>query len=222
MQLTRLATYVLSLSEKDRILRRAELTDAFRKSAERTAGPHAGSWGRVAAVLDDSYSSYGSGVKRRRPLAVALATHHLLKALAATYDVFWTSGRRDALLLDPHGPTPLGERIIDALDTTPDRLVIVSDGWDNSPPGLAAEVLRVWRTKLDPLRSTDVVHLNPVYDAEDFDVHRISAAVPTVGVRDAEDVPALLELALFAEGRTGIAELTAYLDDRVTSFLESA
>ncbi|MFC8348485.1 hypothetical protein [Streptomyces sp. NPDC057280] len=214
MPLTRLAGYVLSLPAAERVERRDELTGALRAAAARVAGAHRGTWGRVTAVLDDSFSSYGSGVKRRRPLAVALACHYLLEALADRYAGLWTSGRREALLAHPVGPTPLGERILDALETAPDRLVIVSDGWDNAPPGLAAEVLRVWRTRLDPERRTSVVHLNPVYDADGFDVRRLAPSVPTAGVRDAEDLPALVEIAQFAEGRTGLAELTAYLDAR--------
>lgn len=79
------------------------------------------------------------------------------------------------------GPT----RIIDALEHSPDRLVIVSDGWDNAPPGLAGEVLRVWRTRIDRERRTAVVHLNPVYDAEVFEVRRLAPSVPTAGIRDA-------------------------------------
>ncbi|MDT7847762.1 hypothetical protein [Streptomyces justiciae] len=219
MPLTRLAGYVLSLPAAERVERREELTSALRAAAARVAGAHRGTWGRVTAVLDDSFSSYGSGAKRRRPLAVALACHYLLEALADRYAGLWTSGRREALLAHPVGPTPLGERILDALDTAPDRLVIVSDGWDNAPPGLAAEVLRVWRTRLDPERRTSVVHLNPVYDADDFDVRRLAPSVPTAGVRDAEDLPALVEIAQFAEGRTGLAELTAYLDARAERLL---
>ncbi|MFD4970659.1 hypothetical protein [Streptomyces sp. NPDC058424] len=222
MPLTRLAGYVLSLPAPDRVARREELTGALRTAARRTAGRHRGTWGRVAAVLDDSFSSSGSGVKRRRPLAVALACHYLLEALAGHYTGLWTSGRGDALLAHPVGPTPLGERILDALETAPERLVIVSDGWDNSPPGLAGEVLRVWRTRLDPARRTGVVHLNPVYDAEDFDVRWLSARVPTAGIRDAEDLPALVEIAQFAEGRTGLADLTAYLDARAARLTAAA
>ncbi|MFE6972559.1 hypothetical protein [Streptomyces sp. NPDC057682] len=220
MPLTRLALYVLALDREERGRRRAELTGALRTAARRAAGPHAGSWGRVAAVLDDSYSSSGSGVKRRRPLAVALACHHLLEALAApgAYTGLWTSGARDPLLVVPWGPTPLGLRILDALEHGPDRLVVVSDGWDNAPPGLAGEVLRVWRTRIDPERRTSAVHVNPVYDAEGFDVRRLSPAVPTAGIRDAEDLPALVELAQFSEGRTGPAELYAYLDRQVARF----
>ncbi|WP_405897425.1 hypothetical protein OG242_07670 [Streptomyces sp. NBC_00727] len=220
MPLTRLALYVLSLDREARVRRRAELTGALRAAARRAAGPHAGSWGRVAAVLDDSYSSSGSGEKRRRPLAVALACHFLLEALAApgAYTPLWTTGTGDPLLVRPWGPTPLGTRIIDALEHGPERLVIVSDGWDNAPPGLAGEVLRVWRTRLDRDRRTAVVHVNPVYDADGFDVRRLSASVPTAGIRDAEDLPALVEIAQFSEGRTGPAELYAYLDRQVARF----
>ncbi|GGL35042.1 hypothetical protein GCM10011588_57220 [Nocardia jinanensis] len=221
MPLTRLASYVLSLPLDDRVRRRAELDEALATAARRAAGTESGRWGRVAAVLDDSFSSSGSTAKRRRPLAVALASHYLLRTLAAEYIALWTSGRTDAVLGYPYGATPLGHRIIDALDSAPDRLVIVSDGWDNAPPGLAAEVLRVWRTCLDTDSRVDIVHLNPVYDAGDFEVRRLSATVPTVGIRDAEDLPALVELAHFAAGHTGLSELTAYLDARIRQFLEA-
>lgn len=223
MPLTRLALYALSLTTDERVRRRAELTGALRSAARRAAGPYAGTWGRVAAVLDDSYSASGSGVKRRRPLAVALGAHFLLEALAApgAYGAWWTSGRTDPLLVRPYGPTPLGMRVIDALEYAPERLVVVSDGWDNAPPGLAGEVLRVWRTRLDRERRTTVVHLNPVYEADGFDVRRLAASVPTAGIRDAEDLPALVEIAQFAEGRTGLAELQAYLDRRIESFLRT-
>ncbi|MEU9790860.1 hypothetical protein AB0E27_09530 [Streptomyces sparsogenes] len=219
LPLTRLASYVLALPLDDRARRREELTAALRAAARRTAGPRAGSWGRVAAVLDDSFSTLGSGQKRRRPLAVALGCHFLLEALAGEWIPLWLSGRADALLTYPYGPTPLGARVLDALEHRPDRLVIVSDGFDNAPPGLAGEVLRVWRARLDPEGRTSVVHLNPVYEAEDFDVRRLAREVPTVGVRDAEDLPALVELAQFTEGRTRAADLWAHVDARVRGFL---
>ena len=211
MPLTRLAGYVLGLPVDERVARRAELTTALGTAARRAAGAQRGTWGRVTAVLDDSFSSFGSVHKRRRPLAVALACHHLLAALAGEYTALWTSGRTDALLARPYGATPLGRRIVDALETAPQRLVIVSDGWDNAPPGLAAEVLRVWRTRLDPDGATRIVHLSPVYDAGGFDVRRLAPGVPTAGIRDAEDLPPLVEIARFAEGRTGLAELTGHL-----------
>jgi hypothetical protein len=64
-----------------------------------------------------------------------------------------------------------------------------------------------------------IVHLNPVYDADDFDVRRLAPGVPTAGVRDAEDLPTLVELARFAEGRVGLPKLRAHLSDRTARFL---
>ncbi|MCF2525899.1 hypothetical protein [Yinghuangia soli] len=219
MPLTRLASYVLALPREVRARRHDELHAAMTAAARRVAGDAVGRWGHVVAVLDDSFSSFGSTAKPQRPLAVALACHYLLKALAGSYASFWTSGAPDPLMVRPSGPTGLGDRLIDALELRPERLVVVSDGWDNAPPGLAAEVLRVWRARLDPAGSTSMVHLNPVYDADDFGVKRLGPGIPTVGVRDAEDVPTLVELARFAEGRSGFDELNRYLAARQEQFL---
>ncbi|MGC5033748.1 hypothetical protein [Micromonospora sp. DT229] len=218
--LTRLASYTLSLPRAERAERSEELTGALRAAARRAARRQAGTWGRVVAVLDDSYSAAGSGAKRRRPLAVALATHYLLEALAADFTGLWLHHRGDPLLVHPVGATGLGARILDALEHRPDRLVIVSDGWDNAPPGQAAEVLRIWRTRLDPDQHTSIVHLNPVYDADTFDVRRLAPDVATVGVRDAEDAAALVELARFATGDAGFDELRRHLADRVERILD--
>jgi hypothetical protein len=54
-----------------------------------------------------------------------------------------------------------------------------------------------------------------------FDVRRLSPAVPTAGIRDAEDLPSLVGLARFATGRTGLPELRAHLDARTAAFLAS-
>lgn len=51
---------------------------------------------------------------------------------------------------------------------------------------------------------------------------RLAPSVPTAGIRDAEDLAALVEIAQFAEGRTGFDELGAYLDRRVELFLKEA
>ncbi|GIJ62267.1 hypothetical protein [Virgisporangium aurantiacum] len=219
MPLTRLALYTLSLPRSERARRRDELTAALRSAARRAAGRQSGRWGHTVAVLDDSYSASGSAVKRRRPLAVALASHYLLEALAPRYTGMWLHHRGDPLLVHPIGATGLGERLLDGLDQRPDRLVVVSDGWDNAPAGLAGEVLRVWWERLDPARRTSVVHLNPVYDTATFDVRRLAPGVATVGVRDAEDAAALVELARFGTGRATFAELRAHLTDRVERFL---
>lgn len=93
------------------------------------------------------------------------------------------------------------------------------------PREVFLERIRPRMTRLDPGhrlapgQRVMIVHLNPVYDADDFDVRRPAPAVPTAGVRDAEDLPALVEPAQFAEGRVGLDRLRAHLDDRAARFL---
>jgi hypothetical protein len=169
-------------------------------------------------VLDDSYSTVGSTAKRQRPLAVALAAHYLLAELASDFTGLWLHHRGDPLLVHPIGATGLGDRLVDALELRPDRVVVVTDGWDNAPVGLAAEVLRVWQSTLDDGR-TEIVHLNPVYDDDTFAVRGLAPGVATVGVRNAEDVAALVEVARFATGAAPLQELRTHLDARVAAFL---
>ena len=42
-----------------------------------------------------------------------------------------------------------------------------------------------------------------------------------MGIREAEDLPVVLEFARFAEGKGTLAKLEDYLRDRVKQFLES-
>ena len=70
--------------------------------------------GRVAAVLDGSYSSSGSSEKRSRPLAVALAAHYLLRSAATEYRAFWTCPTSDPLMARAHGQTDLATPLLDA------------------------------------------------------------------------------------------------------------
>ncbi|THV28735.1 hypothetical protein [Glycomyces paridis] len=219
MPLTRLAAYVLALPVAERERRREELTGALRSAARRAAGRRVGTWGRVAAVLDDSYSSSGSSEKRRRPLVVALASHFLLEALAADYRPLWLSKSTDPLLVRAHGVTALGDRVLDGLEARPDLLVVVSDGWDNAPAGMVAEVLRVWTERLDPEGATAVVHLNPVFDAAGITVRPLAEGTPTVGVRDAEDLPELVAFARFATGRSRLEDLRGHIAARVGHLL---
>ncbi|MGW8527446.1 MULTISPECIES: hypothetical protein [Nocardiopsidaceae] len=218
--LLRLCVYVLSLPTAERRDRRAELEGALAASALRAAGPAAGTWPRTAAVLDDSYSSIGSPVRRHHPLAAALACHHLIRALAPDSTSHWVSGHTDPLTVRPAGPTHLAERILDALDTGPARVVVVSDGHDSTPP-LLADTLTLWRRYVDPDRATAMVHLNPVFDADGLGMRPLSPAVPTIGLRDPRTLPSLVELARFGEGRLGLSDLREHLRATADAYLEA-
>jgi hypothetical protein len=203
----------------ERGARYAELNDALERSARRAARRTPLRLGKVAAVLDASYSTSGSTEKRRRPLGVALAASYLLRALAREYRAFWTSPADQELMIEARGQTALAEPLLDALEWEPDLVILVSDGYENDPPGGAAEVARVYRRRLDPHHRREIVHMNPVFDAEHYEPRAIGPAIPTVGLREAQDIPTMLGFARFASGASSLAELEEYLALRVQAFL---
>ena len=218
--LTRIALYALSLPEAQRRARSAELHAALAASARRCLHAAPLAPGRVAAVLDRSYSAGGSPDKPRRPLAIALAVDRLLAAAAREYRSFWTGpALDDPLLVTPRGQTDLATPLLAALEWRPDLVVVVSDGFDNDPPRGAGEVCRVFRARLDPGRATTIVHVNPVFDAPHLGPRPLDRSVPTVGLRDAEDLATVLAFARFADGGLSLAELEDYLAVRAADLV---
>ena len=225
--LTRLCLYLLSLPEAARRGRQDELTAALAGAAARVRGRGL-RLGRVAAVLDRSYSSSGSEEKRRRPLAVALGVSALLRAAATDYRALWTTplasdptstvatapALHDELMVSARGQTRLAGPLIDALAHRPELVVIVSDGYENDPPGGVETVVRLFRAHLDPQRRVSIVHLNPVFDSERFAPRALGESLPTLGLRDAEDLLTMLGFARFADGIAPLSELEDYLAAR--------
>jgi hypothetical protein len=64
-----------------------------------------------------------------------------------------------------------------------------------------------------------MLHLNPVYDSETYAPKVLSKALPTLGLRDAEDLPTLVALGRFAAAGGSFVELARELDVRVNTFL---
>ena len=219
LALTRLALYILSLS----IEARKEQFDLFQRalvaSAQRICRNTGFQLGKVAAILDCSYSTSGSAEKRRRPLGIALAAHYLLATCASEYRSFWTIPVSEPLLIRAKGQTDLATPVLDALEWKADLIIIISDGYENDPPQGAAEVLRIYRTKLDPSRQTSIIHCNPVFDPDTFSPYILSPHIPTLGIREAEDLPTLINFARFADGDVSLKELEDYLALRVQQML---
>jgi hypothetical protein len=210
--LTRLAIYFLSLDRSEREQRFEALDQAMRNAARRIASRSNVRIGRVALVADNSYSSSGSAEKRQRPLALALATHYLLREVATQPSTHWVTPFSSLVELRASGHTDLATPILAALAEQPDLLVVLSDGYDNDPPGGAGEVVRVFRERLDPEHRVSLVHLSPVYDADTYTLRALHPTIPTLGIRDAENIPTLLTFARFADGGAELSELQAYLE----------
>ena len=218
MPLSRLATFACSLDPAERHRRYDELDGALRSAADRVfhraAAPPA-PLGRTAVIADRSYSTAGSAVKRRHSLAVALGAVYLLRRAAPESVVFWApSLSRPDLEVTSRGQTDLATPLLAALRARPDTVVVVSDGYENAPAGLADQVAAAART-LPELAGVDLVHLNPVFDADNLAPRSLGPTFATIGIRDAEDTLALLGFARFARGSATLADLEAYLASRV-------
>lgn len=214
--LTTLCLTLLALPLHERRARLDELSAVIRqRAALEVARRKIVPLGQVALVLDCSYSSRGSSVKKNRPLAVALALSALLKAAVEAGGArgcveFWT-GRAEGVLTEPNGATSLARPLIEALKTTPDLVVIVSDGYENDPPAGVREVVRVFQERLDPHRAVELLHLNPLFDSDYLSPRPLSPRVPTMGVRDAEDLFTLLTFARFLNSHITERDVIHYL-----------
>lgn len=217
--LTRIASYVLSLPCAERVARRDEIETMLQRSVARIIRRTGARFERVACVLDRSYSSRGSRDKPNRPLAVAWAVARFFAACSASLATFWSHATSDEMNLYPTGTTDLVTPLLAALREQPELVVIVSDGFDNDPQGLAGAVCTA-AARLWP--GTFMIHLNPVYDRQAFAPKSLSPSLPALGIRDADDVPTLLAFARFAHGEATMRDLSAALDTRVAAFLAVA
>ncbi|MFV8749393.1 hypothetical protein ACNOYE_02450 [Nannocystaceae bacterium ST9] len=217
---TRLAIYFLSLDIAERTRRFEAFDAAMTAAARRVAHRCKVRLGHVALVADNSYSASGAPGKRQRPLALALAVHYLLRELADRSSTHWVTPLASLIELRASGHTDLATPILAGLAESPDLLIVLSDGYDNDPTGGAGEVVRVFRERLDPDHRVGLVHLSPVYDADAYTLRGLHPVIPTLGIRDAENVPMLLTFVRFADGSADLAELQAHLERRAKQVIE--
>lgn len=224
--LTKLLLYVLSMTYDERRLRADELELAICASAKRTLARSPLRLGRTAAILDHSRSSVGSRTKRHRPLAVSIGASYLLREASTEYRAFWapiassTYAKRE-FQRTAFGQTSLADGVIDALEWKPDLIVIVSDGFENDPPGATNQIVKLYQQRIGKPNAPEIIHANPVFDAYHFSPRTLGDTIATVGLRDAEDLPTMLGFARFAGGRASLAELETYLLHRAETMLKN-
>jgi hypothetical protein len=231
LPLTALCSYVLSLPVAERLERRAELSGWLDAAAAQVLrrGLLPLPAGRIAVVLDNSYSASGSGQKRRRPLALALASEWLLRTATSVglFKAFWTQPSSEtqpssqALAVTASGQTNLTDRLLDALEwgaagPEPLTVIVVSDGVENDPPNAFHAALVAAQRIMTQL---NVLHFNPVFDAEMLTVRGLSPLVPAVGLRNADDLAVALGFARFCAGQSELTDLEGYLSERVQAML---
>ncbi|MCA9191020.1 MAG: hypothetical protein KDB03_04645 [Planctomycetales bacterium] len=227
--LTGLALYILSLPLEQRKQRAEEYHAALFAAANRVAQRSSLKAEKTAAVMDRSRSTWGTRERRRRPLAIAVAMHYLLSSVSAEFRSFWSPAHGDkpseyspheyAFLVDAGGQTDLATPLLNAIAWRPNEIVIVSDGYENSPTGAVNQIVCAYRERLQTKHPISFIHTNPVFDAEHFSPKRLGDAVLTIGLRDAEDLSASMRFAKFAAGEATQAELETFLSHSAETYI---
>jgi len=81
---------------------------------------------------------------------------------------FWTPSRNDApdtttsedhvFLVDSGGQTDLAAPLLSAIEWQPDNILIVSDGYENSPAGACDQIVFAYRERLSRSHSIAFIH----------------------------------------------------------------
>jgi len=154
----------------------------------------------ASVVLDLSGSAVSSGERLYHPAALGLALVGLLEQRVARVNVFQVGG---SALLDgrrlprPQGPTDLAAAVLQAASTTPEAILVVTDGYENFRQGDVAQVL----DGLGRLGLTAAVYqVVPVFTAaEDLSRRRLGENFPVVPVDHESTVGELTARLLLAQ-----------------------
>jgi len=138
-----------------------EIWKAIVTKAKKTANTLPFKFDKIGILLDDSYSMTGSKEQKLRPMAMALAIKDVLKYAGKESIITSVQGNSRSLrkVIKPSGNTDLASGLIYLLENEVDSIFIISDGYENSPEGRLAEVLKMVR-KIG--NDTPVYHINPV------------------------------------------------------------
>jgi hypothetical protein len=149
--------------------------------------------GRVAVVLDLSASMASSGERAFHPAALGLALYQRLQAQFRDLTMQQVGGSVPAAeggLPQPQGGTDLAGALLEAARANPEVILIVTEGYENSRTGDAADVAEGLR-RLDP--ALQIFQVVPRFTpAEDLSSRRLAETIALLPVDHENDVGELL------------------------------
>ena len=124
------------------------------------------------------------------------------------------------MLLQAQGATCLAESLLDALEWGAKEIILISDGAENHPTvGMHWLLESVKQSSWKPVLPK-MVHLNPTLNPEHYQPHQLSHHLPTLGIREAETIPGLWILVLFASKVIHRQDLETYLKGAAQAYLQ--
>lgn len=153
----------------------------------------------IAVVLDLSASAGSSGERTNHPAALGLALLGELQRLVGDLDLFQVGGTStlDADVLPrPTGATDLATAVLSAAETSPDAILIITDGYENRRQGDTSQVVEGLR-RLGV--ASDVAQVVPLFAAgEDLSRRRLGSNIPLVAVEHESSAGELTARAVLA------------------------
>jgi len=156
-----------------------EVTAALDKKAKKAANIFPAKYDRLGIIVDASASMYGDRTQALRPMAATLAMRDMLKHTSKQVHITYAGGAC-ADLVRPEGETDLASGLLEVLESMPDAVFVLSDGYENAPAGRFNEVIQAIR---EIGIQTPVYHINPVYAAEAGSIRSLSPDVPAMPVQ---------------------------------------
>lgn len=172
--LVSLYVYALETGKMDAALRRA-----MDKKAEQIARTFPFRYEKVSIVVDCSGSMFGTEQAKNRPMAVSLAMRDVIANTATQASVEHTGEVDGFGLASPSGDTSLAEYLVAALESEPDAVFLLTDGYENAPAGRVDEILNIAR---ELGVETPVYQITPVMAAEKASIRTLSSKVSAMPV----------------------------------------
>jgi hypothetical protein len=183
------------------------IRDALISKAEAAASRLPVRFDRVAVLIDSSQSMVGHDTQARRPIATALALRDMLAATAEESVIVTSDGKvsQVAELVTPSGDTSLAVGLVRLLQTDPDVVFVLTDGYENAPAGRFAEVVAAVRRMGV---KTPIHQFSPVFAAESQGVRALCESLAAMPVSKPEAIGlGLLKVLMEADVDRGLAAL---------------
>jgi predicted RNA-binding protein YlxR (DUF448 family) len=168
--------------------------------------------GKLALVLDASASTRSYGEREYCALAQSVALQRVLEKRCANLQVHMVGGSGYPPV--PEGNTDLATAVLDALESEPDVVAIVSDGYENIYPG---DLERVVASLPSAGVQTPVVFCHSKFtNSDDLSLRRTAPNLPQVEFWHQDDFEeVLLSLFLMANGKSTSESMREFLLEKL-------
>ena len=168
----------LSIDDSDDLL---DISEAISNQQERIDKID---FGPTAVIADFSHSMYGSDTRPLNPIITSLS---IISTIQNIKSVSYVGGEYKALgsfgTLFPAGATDIATAFVKALKDEPETILIISDGYENSPKGMFEHAYNHFK-KMG--MRMNVIHVNPVFsaDAKSGSIRRLAADIEPLPVEN--------------------------------------